>query len=155
MPCTAEQFELICTELETSTFGVRRVVPLVCPDLDVKQFYRFLNSSEKNCQRYARAKEKQLELLADEIIDIADDASNDFMKVVKNDIEYEVENKELTKRSVLRVDSRKWLLSKLLPKKYGDKLDLNHAGNVTLSIADQIRQACGETTKNIPSDEPK
>jgi hypothetical protein len=30
----------------------------------------------------------------------------------------------------LKVDSRKWFLSKMLPKIYGDKLDLNHSGYI-------------------------
>ncbi len=32
-----------------------------------------------------------------------------------------------------RIDVRKWALSKKAPRKYGDKLDLNHAGNLTIN----------------------
>lgn len=78
---------------------------------------------------YARAKDKQYELLAEEIITISDDGSNDFMTLVIGEgIEIQKENKELVNRSRLRVESRKWLLAKLKPKIYGDKIDLNHGG---------------------------
>jgi DNA-directed RNA polymerase subunit F len=83
-------------------------------------------------QRYARAKEEQADYLIEEIIEIADDGSNDFMKIVKGDQEYNVENKEVTNRSRLRVDTRKWIASKLKPKKYGDKVDLTHGGDITI-----------------------
>lgn len=59
--------------------------------------------------------------MADEIQDIADDGSNDYMTIVKGDESYNVVNHEAINRSRLRVDSRKWIASKLLPKKYGDK----------------------------------
>lgn len=79
-------------------------------------------------EQYARARESQAEVMFDEILEIADDGSNDFMTVKKGNLEYEMENKEVTNRSRLRVDSRKWYLSKVLPKKFGDKLDMTTNG---------------------------
>lgn len=78
--------------------------------------------------QYARGREVGDELLAEEILEIADDGSNDFMTVTKGDATYTVENKEVTTRSKLRIDARKWLLSKRQPKKYGDRLDLTSGG---------------------------
>lgn len=83
---------------------------------------------ESFSKRYARAKEVQAEALADEILEIADDGTNDYMTIVKGDMEYNVENREVTSRSRLRVDTRKWVLSKILPKKYGDKIDVTSNG---------------------------
>lgn len=71
---------------------------------------------------YARAREAQMEALSEDILEISDDASRDIH--VKED-GTEVADHELVQRSKLRVDSRKWLMSKLAPKKYGDKLDLS------------------------------
>ncbi len=72
--------------------------------------------------QYARAREAQAEHFADEILDIADDGSNDYMKRQNGDgEEYEATNHEHIQRSRLRVDSRKWLMSKVAPKKYGDR----------------------------------
>lgn len=78
--------------------------------------------------KYARAREIQAEVMFDEILDIADDGSNDYMTITKGDFSYNIEDKEVTNRSRLRVDSRKWYLSKVLPKKFGDKLDLTSDG---------------------------
>jgi len=50
------------------------------------------------------------DMIIEDMIDIADDGSNDFMTIVKGDIEYEAENKEVTNRSRLRVDTRKFYL---------------------------------------------
>jgi hypothetical protein len=81
--------------------------------------------------QYARAREAQAESLADEILEIADDATNDWNE--GND-GARVFDHEHVNRARLRVDSRKWLLSKLLPKKYGDSLDLKHSGNLVVNV---------------------
>jgi hypothetical protein len=71
--------------------------------------------------QYARARENLVEHWAEEIIDIADDGSNDYMeRLTKDGKTEEVLNSEHINRSRLRVDTRKWLMSKLTPKKYGD-----------------------------------
>ena len=85
--------------------------------------------------QYARARDQQVAALAEEILDIADDGSNDWMENNKPNCPGYMENGEAMARSRLRVDTRKWLLSKLAPKKYGEKLDLNHTGTVDLSDA--------------------
>jgi hypothetical protein len=72
--------------------------------------------------QYAKAREIQAELLADEIFDISDDAKNDWMERQTDSGSYVVLNAEAIGRSRLRVDSRKWYLSKVLPKKFGEKV---------------------------------
>lgn len=79
-------------------------------------------------QQYARARAIQAELIVEEVFDIADDGTNDYMTIEKGDNTYNVEDKEVTNRSKLRVDTRKWYVSKVLPKKYGDKLDVTTDG---------------------------
>lgn len=88
--------------------------------------------------KYARARAIQVEVLAEQILEIADDSTNDYV-VRKTDAgEYATIDQENINRSRLRIDSRKWLLSKLRPDKYGDKLELS--GSVTLtSIAESLR----------------
>lgn len=71
-------------------------------------------------EQYAQARESQREHWADEIIDIADDGSNDTYIDEKGNTKTDW---DVVHRSRLRVDSRKWLLSKLEPKKYGDKVE--------------------------------
>lgn len=91
--------------------------------------YRWvLEDREGFHEKYARAREIQAEKMFEELLEIADDGSNDLMTVRKGNTEYEMENKEVVNRSRLRVDTRKWYLSKVLPKKFGDKIDVTSDG---------------------------
>lgn len=72
--------------------------------------------------QYAHAKSVQAHIFVDEIIAIADDGTNDYMK--KSDPEnpgYQL-NGEHVQRSKLRIDVRKWAASKYNAKVYGDRL---------------------------------
>lgn len=74
---------------------------------------------------YARAREIGYHSMADEVLEIADDGSNDWMlrKGEGEETAYTL-NGEHVQRSRLRVDTRKWMLAKALPKIYGDKIEL-------------------------------
>lgn len=93
--------------------------------------HKWLNENKDFADQYARARETMLEAMADEILDIADDTSGD---TVKDTYGNERADSEWINRSRLRVDSRKWLLSKLLPKKYGEKLELSGNRNAPLTV---------------------
>lgn len=86
-----------------------------------RKYPEFLN-------QYARAKEESADALSDEILDIADDGSNDWMEVHKGGYTATLVDQEAVQRSKLRVETRKWIASKLKPKKYGDKVDVTSAG---------------------------
>lgn len=79
-------------------------------NLVASTFMQLVREDEQIAEQYTRAREACLEFHADQLIDIADNPTGDY------------------NRDRLRLDTRKWLLSKLLPKKYGDKLGLEHAG---------------------------
>jgi hypothetical protein len=71
--------------------------------------------------QYARAREIGYHAMADEALDISDDGTNDtYLDEDGN----RRTDQDVIARSRLRVDTRKWLLSKALPKVYGDKLEL-------------------------------
>jgi hypothetical protein len=83
------------------------------------------------CANYARAREIQTERFADELIALADSKQGDIEIVVNEDgSTYERVNREVIERNRLQIDTRKWVISKILPKKYGDKLNLEHSGTV-------------------------
>lgn len=86
---------------------------------------------------YAKAKQEQVECYVDEIIDIADDTSNDTLIRYNKDGEpYEVCNTEWINRSRLRVDTRKWIAAQLAPKIYGDKkMDKDDTSQLAKEIA--------------------
>lgn len=78
---------------------------------------------------YEQACAIKAEKLADELVSIADDGTNDYMERQRQDGEtYEVVNAEHIQRSRLRVDTRKWVASKLLPKKYGERNSIEVTG---------------------------
>jgi len=98
-------------------------------------------------EQYTHAREVLMEYWADEIVDIADDGTLDTIPGTnKHGQEVQVSNPSNVQRDRLRVDSRKWLMSKLAPKKYGDKLDVEHSGEVvhqhvsTLSDREKARR---------------
>lgn len=87
-------------------------------------------------EQYARAREIQADALVDEILEISDDGTNDWMVRENKDGENVgwTLNGEHVQRSRLRVDSRKWFASKVAPKKYGDRVDLTHGGSVGVTV---------------------
>ena len=93
--------------------------------------YRWLNKNPAFRDQYARARELLVESWADEIIEIADDGTTDYVtRIGRNGTEYEAVDQEHIQRSRLRVDTRRWLLSKLNPGQYGDHMEVHHAGEV-------------------------
>lgn len=74
------------------------------------------------CDKYARGREKQADTWADEVIDISDDASYDWVERTFGYTTAVLADHEHIQRSKLRVDSRKWIASKLKPRKYSEKL---------------------------------
>ena len=78
--------------------------------------------------RYARARSAQIEAMAHEILTIADDSSADVVtRYNEKGDPYEAVDQDHINRSRLRVDTRKWLLSRLRPRVYGDATMLKHA----------------------------
>lgn len=91
--------------------------------------FKWLREKPEFSQQYARAKEESADALFEDLLDIADDGTNDWMERTNaegENVGWQV-NGEALQRSRLRVDVRKWALSKLKPKKYGEKLDLGNA----------------------------
>ena len=83
------------------------------------------------CKRYAQARESLLDVYAEQIISISDDGTTDYItKTGRNGHEYEAVDQEHIQRSRLRVDSRRWLLSKLRPNEYGDKVVAEVSGGL-------------------------
>lgn len=80
---------------------------------------RWLNTFDEFRTQYAHAREAQADYWAEEIIDISDDGSNDTYKDKDGN---ERTDQEVIARSRLRVDTRKWLMARMAPKKYGEKI---------------------------------
>ena len=74
---------------------------------------------------YVIARHAWSDHVAEDILEIADDASKDWKERADGRLE---PNHELVLRSRLRVDARKWIISKFNPKKYGDRAIHEHTG---------------------------
>lgn len=84
-----------------------------------------LDADHEFCAIYTRARELGFHVWADETIDIADDGSRDTHMVTgKDGFNREEVNHDHIRRSHLRVETRKWMIAKVLAKIYGDKLAL-------------------------------
>lgn len=90
--------------------------------------------------KYRRAREIGYLSMADEIIDIAHDGSNDWMERTnpRTGAVEEVPNHEHINRSRLRVDTLKWTLSKCLPKIFGDKIAVTGADGGAVETVTRI-----------------
>ena len=81
----------------------------VCKAADMPSavtIFSWLRKDPEFLKQYERSKAEAADALVDEILDISDDESLD------------------TQRARLQVDARKWVASKLKPKKYGDKMNI-------------------------------
>lgn len=84
-------------------------------------------STPETMLRYIRAQEDKLEAWAEQVVTISDDRADDVMKDKQGNVLLDgrgnpVVDHENIQRSKLRVEARKWLLSKLKPDVYGERL---------------------------------
>lgn len=133
--------------------SVRRI----CRDDDMPDrstFFRWIGKHPEFHNQYAIAREQQMELFADEILDIVDDGTNDYMSTNDPDNPGYKFNGEHYQRARLRVDTRKWLMSKMAPKKFGDKIvqeltgkdggPIEHKHDVSEALSDKLSDIIGK-----------
>ncbi len=151
--CTADTASTICTRLAGG-----KSLRAICrddamPSLSTVMGWLFDGEHEEFSEQYARARKVQAEVLADELTDIADEGSNDFTTDKDGK---ETVNHEHIQRSRLRVDTRKWVAAKLLPKRYGDKLQhtgegggpVPHEHRLSPELHELIERTLGRPAKN-------
>ena len=118
----------ICARISEEAISLRKV----CAEPDMPSpgtVYGWLNNDPAFAEQYARAREAQMDIQAEEILEIADDMANDTHTTKYGDGTERVSpNTEWISRSRVRIDTRKWLMSKLAPKKYADKIVQQHTG---------------------------
>lgn len=82
-----------------------------------KTFYEWIDEDKEKVKQYARACQDRQDLLFDEILEIADENEADVYKDDDGNVKIDGNT---VQRSRLKVDARKWALSKMNPKKFGD-----------------------------------
>lgn len=90
--------------------------------------FQWLKAHPEFAESYARARDIHAELKFDEIQEIADDGKRDYTATEAGAV---VDHDHIA-RSRLRVDTLKWRLARMAPKKYGDRLHTEHSGSLTL-----------------------
>ena len=126
----------------------------ICADEEMPSksaVFSWLNKFPEFADQYARAREMQADSIFDDILQIADDGSNDWMEKQQGDNIGWVTNGEALQRSRLRVDARKWMAGKLKPKKYGERLELDNNLNVSDPLMDLFK-AVAENGKRLAHD---
>jgi hypothetical protein len=84
--------------------------------------FRWLTGNEEFRRSYALARESRAEELLDEILEIADDSSGDYVERVLPDGKVVmVPNPENIRHARLRIKARKWALARMTPRKYGNR----------------------------------
>jgi hypothetical protein len=147
---TLELSERICAELACG-----KSLRTVCKADDMpglETVFRWLREKTDFRDQYEKAKNECADALVEEIIDISDDGRNDWMEVHDKDgnsTGWKL-NGEHIQRSRLRVDVRKWAASKLKPRKYGERLDLNHGIQTDDPIAELIKSVQGTALLPVP-----
>lgn len=125
----------ICKIVSTTSKGLN----ILCEERDhwpnPNTIYEWRIKLKEFGEMYARAKQSQVEVLVEEIVEISDDTTHD--KIVSDEGKVVTDHEHIN-RSRLRIDSRKWLASKLAPRIYGDKVQ--NDTTITIRPEDAIKE---------------
>jgi hypothetical protein len=122
----------------------------ICTDEDMparSTVHRWLlEKRDKEFQdNYEQAYRIRTDNMFDELEEIADDGTNDYMmRTNKDGTEYEVVNNEHIQRSRLRCDVRKWKLAKMHPEKYSERVkqEVDIKGDAFEQFLNTIAKGC-------------
>lgn len=129
-----ERQEIIKTVLERMAEGesLRAILHKGNDMISRKTFNEWLSEDTVLSDQYARTCEDRQNKIFEEILEIADNSVKDTDIRDSGSGVYEVPNTEWIQRSKIRIDARKWMLGKMNPKKYGDKMDVDLNANLTV-----------------------
>lgn len=122
----------ICSEIADG-----RSLRSICFEKDMpckSSVFSWIATNKDFKERYERACMERAEWLAEDLLEIADDGKNDWMENNDPDNPGYRANGEHINRSRLRVDTRKWIASKMYPKKYGDKVETTLKGDPSAPV---------------------
>ena len=94
--------------------------------------YQWMEKDSEFSTRIAQARETGFDAIAEGTLDIADNATNDWMETNDPDNKGYKANGELVQRSKLRIETRLKLLAKWSPKKYGEATRIDFHGKMSL-----------------------
>ena len=132
----------LCELLETG-MSLTKACSIVPASPSSSQILDWIVAEPALAEQYALAREAGYKIIADEILaiadenfttveeDVLDESGSPVMNAdghrLQRSIKVPLSNEGIA-RNRLRIDSRKWMLSKMLPKVYGDKIQTEHTG---------------------------
>ncbi len=104
-----------------------------------RTMYSWMHKHKEFYNAYQDALVARAEVYREEIIAIADDARNDFMeKAGIGGTPYVTLDSEHVQRSKLRIDTRRWLMASMVPKKFGAKSEVAVVGDPTRPVTTAV-----------------
>lgn len=97
----------------------------------LRTVYDWRDADESFAARFARAREEGYDAIAQDCLEIADETGHDTKEGRNGEL---IPDNEWITRSRLRVETRLKLLAKWSPKKYGEKVDVEHSGELKVKV---------------------
>lgn len=116
---TQELASEICETISNNGVSLQRLCKKIPHWPHVDTVYAWMRKYPGFSDMYRKAKKDQVTALVDDILEISDDSSQDTYEDEKGNAHF---NTEWAARSRLRVDTRKWIAAKLVPRLYGDNV---------------------------------
>lgn len=107
-------------------------------------FFKWLRENDTFSEQYAIAKEQSTDALFEDILDIADNQVGNVVEIEPGKY-VTIKDAAGINHAKLRVDARKWALSKLKPKKYGDKVQTEISGGLSVTSKKTLDDFYDET----------
>lgn len=139
-PFSEERAEIAKKVFDGMRNGLSAYKACVAAGVNQSAFTLWMRDDEELAKEYARAREDLIERIANEIIEISD-----------QDVEVSPEGKKdwaAIQKHKLQVDTRRWLLSKLAPKRYGEKLEISGDQDSPLKIEKIERVIVDQSTQS-------
>jgi hypothetical protein len=117
---TKEVGDKVCQQIANGLSMRSVCAPDEMPDMST--VFRWLRTDEEFCKQYARATEERTEAQNEMLLELGDEAQE-----LAQNVDPKAAN-AVVSAVKLKADNLKWVMSKMKPKKYGDKLDLTSGG---------------------------
>ena len=131
-----DKLEMIFKDIAENGMSLRQAVKgyeMPCMNTVLK----WLSESPDKMRQYVHAREARADLLFEEILEIADKQGEDVIGT--DEFGNEIINHNIIHRNRLQIDARKWMLGKMSPNRFGDKLDITSGNepiqNTTINLS--------------------
>ena len=119
-------FNTILVEIENGR-ALRKILKEDENMPSTQTFYKWIDEDNEKSKQYARATELRAEVKFESI-------ESDYLEEPQRDAETGRIDSAWVQLQRLKIDAKKWELSKLNPKKYGDKIQQEHSGEITTNV---------------------